>query len=125
MESQDRRSGLSRFLFSFVYASSGIIYGLRHERNLRIHFLVATMVLLAGFYFSISATEWLFVLSTISGMLSLELINSAVEKTVDLVTGQFHPLAKSAKDLSAGAVLIYACYSVIVGLLIFVPKIFS
>lgn len=122
MGSQDKKT-LYRFLKSFYYAWQGIVYGAKKETNFKFHLTAAIIVCIAAFYFSISKMEWLFVLTAISGMLVLELINTAIEKVVDLVTGEYHPLAKTAKDLAAGAVLVYAIFSAIVGLIIFLPKI--
>lgn len=90
---------------------------------MRIHIIISVFVLAAAIFFSLSLTEWLFILLAIGGMLVLEMLNSAIERVVDLVTNQFHPLAKQAKDIAAGAVLIYAILSVIIGIIIFIPKI--
>lgn len=90
---------------------------------MRIHLSLGLLVILAGVFFSISRMEWLFVLLCIAGMFTLELLNTAIEKTVDLVTDEYHPLAKVAKDLAAGAVLVYTVYSIIVGMLVFLPKV--
>lgn len=107
---------------SFGYAGRGIYQAFRTERNLRIHFAAAAAVIICGFYFGLETVEWLFVILAIAGMLTLELINSAIERVVDLVTKEYHPLAGEAKDFAAGAVLVYAVFSVIIGLLIFIPK---
>lgn len=93
------------------------------ERNMRIHISLGLLVIMAGVFFSISRMEWLFILLCIAGMFTLEMLNTAIEKTVDLVTDEFHPLAKVAKDLAAGAVLVYTVYSIIVGIIIFLPKV--
>mgnify|MGYP003436422031 FL=1 len=92
---------------------------------MKIHATAAILVILVGIFFSISKTEWLWILLCVAGMFSLEMVNTAIEKTVDLVTGEYHPLAKAAKDLAAGAVLIYTVYSIIVGMVVFLPKGFS
>ena len=90
---------------------------------MRIHISLGLLVIMAGVFFSISRMEWLFILLCIAGMFTLEMLNTAIEKTVDLVTDEFHPLAKVAKDLAAGAVLVYTVYSIIVGIIIFLPKV--
>lgn len=108
---------------TFKFAIEGIICCVIQERNIRIHISISVLVIMAGLIFSISITEWIFILFAISGMLGLEMINSAIERVVDLVTNEYHPLAKQAKDIAAGAVLIYAIISVIIGLIIFIPKI--
>lgn len=93
------------------------------ERNVKIQWLFAVFVVIAGFVFSISQVEWLFLLSCIAGVIALELVNTAIETTVDLVTEDIQILAKKAKDIAAGAVLVYTIYSILVGMIIFLPKI--
>jgi undecaprenol kinase len=110
---------------TFKFAIEGIRCSIIQERNMRIHLALSVIVLIIGFLFSLSSTEWIFVLFAIGGMFALEMINSAIERVVDLVTDQYHPLAKQAKDIAAGAVLIYAILSVTIGLIIFLPKIIS
>ena len=124
MGSQDKKI-VKRFFKGFIYAWQGILYGIKKESNFRFHLTAAIIVCIAAFYFSINKMEWLFVMTAIGGMLALELINTAIEKVVDLVTEEYHPLAKAAKDAAAGAVLIYAVFSVIVGFIIFLPKIWN
>ncbi|OCA91147.1 hypothetical protein A8F94_04625 [Bacillus sp. FJAT-27225] len=115
--------GNNRLIKSFGYALAGIGSAIRKEKNLQIHLAISFIVVVLSFLLSISKIEWLFVLLAIGGMLSLELMNTAIEKTVDLVTKEFHPLAKQAKDIAAGAVFVYALLSVLIGLIIFLPKI--
>jgi undecaprenol kinase len=113
----------SKLLKSFSHALSGISLTVIQERNMRIHVFVAVMVIAASFWFSLNPLEWLFVLLCIGGMFALEMMNTAIEKVVNLVTMELHPLAKQAKDIAAGAVFIYAILSVVVGLIIFLPKV--
>jgi undecaprenol kinase len=108
-------------LKSFSCAIVGIKTAIKAERNMRIHLISTVLVIGGSFYFSITRIEWLFILLTIGGMLALELINTAIERIVDLVTGEYHPLAKQAKDLAAGAVFLYAVLSVGIGFVIFLP----
>lgn len=122
---KDRRPFRAKgVLSSFQYALMGIKTALTEERNMKIHFVVSIVVILLGFITKITLTEWMFVLIAIGGVFSLELINSAIERVVDLATKEYHPLAKQAKDLSAGAVFIYAILSVVIGMIIFLPKLF-
>ena len=118
MDSQDKSFPL---MSSFSFAFSGILLALRKERNMRIHFISSIIVLLVSFYFSITKIEWVFILFAIGGMFALELLNTAIERVVDLVTADYHPLAKQAKDMAAGAVLVYAALSVVIGIVIFLP----
>lgn len=120
MDSNDKRTHLPS-LASFSYAISGIIIALRSEKNMRFHFFFSIIVILVSYYFSITKTEWLFILVAICGMFALELVNTAIERVVDLVTAEYHPLAKQAKDLAAGAVFVYAILSVGIGMVIFLP----
>jgi undecaprenol kinase len=106
---------------SFSFAIYGIRTAIKQERNLRIHCCISLIVIMASVAFSISSTEWVLVLLAIGGMIALELVNSSIERLVDLVTQEFHPLAKQAKDFAAGAVLSFAVISVIIGMIIFVP----
>ena len=122
MDSQDKQSRFG-FLRSFSYAFAGIVTALRDEKNMRFHLYSSIVVLLFSYYFSITKTEWLFVIFAIGGMFALELVNSAIERVVDLVTIEYHPLAKQAKDLAAGAVFVYALLSIAIGLVIFLPYI--
>ncbi|MCD4838531.1 MULTISPECIES: diacylglycerol kinase family protein [Neobacillus] len=113
------------FWYSFIYAIEGIVTVVKHERNMRFHLLSSCIVLLMSFYFSIDKMEWLIVLILISGMFCLEMVNTAIERVVDLVTLEYKPLAKQAKDVAAGAVLVYAFVSIIIGALIFIPYVFK
>lgn len=120
---KDKRTVKSQgVLSSFTNAIKGIHTALTSERNMKIHSAMAVIVMVLGFFLRLSATEWLFILSAIGGVIALELVNTAVEKVVDLVTSDFHPLAKQAKDICAGAVFVYAVLSVIIGIIIFLPK---
>lgn len=113
-----------RLIKSFTFALEGIRDTFKQERNMKFHSVIAIFVIIMGFLLHVSNLEWIFILFAIGGMLSLELLNTAVERVVDLVTKDNHPLAKQAKDAAAGAVFIYAVLSVIVGCIIFLPKIF-
>ena len=89
---------------------------------MKIHIAVAALVVIAGWILGLSITEWCICLGLFGLVMALELVNTAVEAVVDLVTTECHPLAKIAKYTAAGAVLIAAIMAAIVGLLIFVPK---
>jgi len=103
----------------FVAAMSGIVRAVRTEPHMPIHLMASVLVTAAGFYFSISKMEWLVLLITIALVIGAELINTAIEYAVDLATEEIHPLAKAAKDIAAGAVLVTAVFAVIIGVIIF------
>jgi diacylglycerol kinase len=110
---------------SFRFGFQGIASAAAKERNVQIHIVLSLFVIIAGFAFSITKYEWIAVLLAIGGMIALEMMNTAIERTVDMYTKEFHPLAKQAKDIAAGAVLFFAIISVIIGLIIFLPRIYS
>ncbi|MFR3060694.1 MAG: diacylglycerol kinase family protein [Holdemanella porci] len=107
---------------SFGYAFEGIFTCIRKERNMKIHCIMAVLVVIAGIILKLSPVEWCICLGLFGLVMALELVNTAVESVVDLVTSEYKPLAKIAKDTAAGAVLIAAIMAAIAGLIIFVPK---
>lgn len=121
--SRDKNKRSHSVLESFSFACSGIKSAVKRERNLQIHLSVSIFIILMGMLFALSLLEWVLILFAIGGMLSLELMNTAVERVVDLATEEYHPLAKQAKDIAAGAVFVYGILSVIIGAIIFLPKI--
>jgi diacylglycerol kinase (ATP) len=106
-------------LESFNVAFEGIIHVLRTQRNMRLHFLIAVTVLVAALYFDVSKIELIVLLLAIAFVLITEMINTAVEAAVDIASTSFDPMAKLAKDIAAGAVLIAAVNAVAVGYLVF------
>ena len=111
---------------SMEFAITGIITAFKEERNMRKHMISAILAIIAGTVFRISVTEWLFLLLAIFLVITFEIINSAIENVVDLASNyHFLMLAKNAKDMAAGAVLIISGYAVLTGLIIFVPKIIA
>ena len=126
MSSSEKKPGPRRhqpIYKSFGYAFQGIWECIRDERNIRIHLTMTTLVVIGGIILHISLLEWIICLILFGLVISLELVNTAVESTVDLVTEEKRPLAKKAKDTAAGAVLVSAIFAAIIGIIIFVPKI--
>ncbi len=117
--------GIFRLKRSFGYAKNGLVYAYKHEQTVWIYIPVFILVIACSFFFGLNSFEWVIVILLLGLMFALEIVNTAIEKTVDLVTLKKHPLAKAAKDLSSAAVLIMAVTSTIIGLIIFVPKIIS
>lgn len=118
-ESKDKKNKLYK---SFGYAFEGIGNTILHERNMQIHCTVTILVVIFGFLLKISLQEWFVCLLLFALVLSLELVNTALEAVVDLVTTEKKPLAKKAKDAAAGAVLMSAIIAAILGGIIFFPK---
>ena len=108
---------------SFKYAFEGIFTAFKAEKNMKIHFIIMLLVIILGIMLKISRVEWMICIILFGFVISLELVNTAIENTVDLITQEKHPKAKIAKDVAAGAVLIAAITAAIIGLIIFVPKI--
>ena len=109
-------------LESFNYAIEGIIHVLRTQRNMRIHFLIAVAVLIAALAVDVSKIELIVLLLSIVFVLITEMINTAVEAAVDIASTSFDPMAKLAKDIAAGAVLIASVNAVAIGYLVFAGK---
>ncbi|QUH26900.1 diacylglycerol kinase [Serpentinicella alkaliphila] len=108
-----------KLLDSFNYAFEGIIYALKTQRNMKIHFIVTVFVLVASLFFNFSKVEIILLLLTITLVLIAEMINTSIESTIDLITDQYNIFAKIAKNVAAGAVLIAALNAVVVAYLIF------
>ncbi len=124
-DERKRQKGIKKFLLSFTYPIKGLRYAYRNEQNLAVDVGVALLVTAAGFIFKLNLVEWAILALTIGLVISCELINTAIEAVVDLVTEDYHPLAKVAKDTAAAAVFVFAIVAVIVGLIIFLPKVIA
>lgn len=114
---------LQERLNSFKYAINGIRLLFTTQIHGKFHLLVGIFVVAAGFFFDISTTEWCFIVLSIAMVMSAEGFNTAIEKLTDLVSPDYHPLAGQAKDLAAGAVLIFALGTLVIGFIIFLPKV--
>ncbi|WP_018131833.1 diacylglycerol kinase family protein [Effusibacillus pohliae] len=113
---------LQGFLNSLRYASEGITYTLATQRNMQIHFAIAFVVMIFCLVLDVSRSEIILVFFAIVLVIGAELANTAIESLVDLVTADYHKLAKIAKDTAAAAVLLAALHAIIVGLLVFHDK---
>lgn len=112
---------LLKSIKSFRYALKGLKYVIR-ENNMQFHILAAILVSVAGFYFQLQITEWLWICSAIFMVFISETFNTAIEYLVNLVSPEYNPIAGKVKDLSAAAVLLAALYALLVAILVFVPK---
>jgi len=110
---------MNKFFKSFNYAFRGILAGITDQRNLKVLFLIAVIVLGASFYYEIDRLEWCIILLCIALVIGLEMVNSSVENLVDLVTLEKKTLAGKVKELAAGAVLFVSALSSIIGIIIF------
>jgi diacylglycerol kinase len=113
------------FLRSFGFAWDGIRYALWTQRNMRVHLLIAALVIAAGIAVRLSGIEWALVSLAIGMVFSAEMFNTVAELAVDLLTEHYHPLAKIAKDTGAGAVLLAAIAAIGVGAGVFGPHVWQ
>lgn len=109
----------------FRFAWSGISFLFKSQFNARIHLLAAIIVLIMGFLFQISRTEWIMVILCITLVFVAEMINTALELLTDLVSPGYNEKAGKIKDVAAGAVLVSAVAALLVGLIIFIPRILA
>ena len=116
---------IPRFFRSFQFAVRGIVDLFRFENNAKFHLLAALTVVGAGFWFGLTTMEWVAVTTQVGLVMAAEGVNTAIEKLADRVTTDRDPLIRAAKDLSSGAVLIIGIMALVVGLLIFVPKVLN
>jgi diacylglycerol kinase (ATP) len=111
-----------KLIKSFSNALRGIVYAFRSERNLHLHLISTAVALAASFYFKVERFELLFVITAIFLVFITEMVNTAVEATVDLKTKEFHPLALIAKNVAAGAVLGAALFALVVAYVVFADR---
>ncbi|EOD01876.1 diacylglycerol kinase [Caldisalinibacter kiritimatiensis] len=111
-----------KLIDSFNYAVSGIVYALKTQRNMRIHFTIAFFTLLLSLFLNLNRTELIVLVLTISLVIVSEMVNTSIEKTIDMYTEKYHPLAEIAKNVAAGAVLISAVNAIIVAYLLFFDR---
>ena len=114
---------LKRLIKSFGYAFNGIRLMIYQEQNARIHLLAILIVSIAGFYFHLSASEWICIVIVSGGVLTAEAFNTSIEALSNTLSPGYNKKIKLVKDFAAGAVLVATLASVIVGLIIFLPKI--
>lgn len=120
-EQEGRRGRFRRWwlLQSFNWAIDGLVWTLRYQRNMQIHFAIAVLVVVASLVFAVTRVELLLVFAAITFVFVTEMINTAVEHVVDMITDEHHPAAKIAKDVAAGAVLVAALFALAVAYLVF------
>lgn len=127
MDSKDKRTEKNKhFIASLEFALQGIKTVFKEERNMRTHVLMGVTAIIVGFILQLAISEWLWLLLAIFLVLVTEIINTVFENVVDMVTDfHFHPIGKKIKDMAAGAVLLTTGFAVVVGMLLFGPKIWQ
>ncbi|MGI6154998.1 MAG: diacylglycerol kinase family protein [Enterococcus lemanii] len=129
MDYKDKKEDIGKnkyFSQSIEFALTGIRTVFQDERNMRSHLILGIITILFGFIFQLNKWEWLWILLCVFLVIIMEIVNTAFENVVDMVTDfHFHSIGKKIKDMAAGAVLITALFAVIVGCIIFLPKIYQ
>jgi diacylglycerol kinase len=125
MELRDKQKklGIGRFFRSFKYSIDGLAYAAKKEQSIFIMMICLILVLSFGLMFKISLLEWFFIFISIGLVLGTELLNTAIEATIDLLSPSYHPLAKIAKDTASASVFVYSIVAFIIGCFVFIPKI--
>lgn len=113
-----------KIINSFKYAFQGILVSLKTEKNMKIHMIIMVLVMIAGMIFKISKIEWMICIILFVIVIAGELLNTSIETIVDMIMPEKNEKAKIAKDVAAGAVLVLAIGAVIIGFIIFIPKIY-
>lgn len=119
------RGEFAKFIAGFGYAFHGLWYALRTQRNVRVHLAVAIIVTIAGILLRVSALEFALLYVAIASVFIAEMFNTVIEICVDLAKPEYHPLARIAKDVAAGAVLLSALLAVVIGLFVLGPHVWA
>ena len=124
-ESRDKAKKISfkRLGNAFKYSFEGLKYAYCKEQSMLIHIVILALALTGGFCLNINGTEWLFIILLMGFIAGLELINTSIEATIDLISPEIHPLAKIAKDTASAAVFILSMTGIVGAIVIFLPKI--
>ncbi len=118
-----KKHGFARFLRSWSYSMDGLIYAYRYEQSMLIHVIVTIAVIITNIVLKVSAMHWLITMLAIGMVLAAELINTAIEAVVDMVTLEIHPLAKIAKDCGSAATFVLSMMAAVMGLVVYIPYI--
>jgi diacylglycerol kinase len=120
-----QKSEWDKFIAGFGYAFQGLWYALHTQRNMRVHLAVALIIIIASIILRISAVEFAMIFVAITGVFIAEMFNTVMELCIDLASPEYHPLAKIAKDVAAGAVLLNAFLSIVIGLFVLGPHLWT
>lgn len=123
LRNKSKYKGITHFIYSTKYSFEGIIYGYKNEMSLQLHGILSILAIILGIVFKISLSEWGILLIALGAILSIELLNTAIEAVVDMVTLEFNPLAKIAKDCGSGATYVATIIAIIISGVIFIPKV--
>ena len=125
MRNKDKHKGINKIYYKFKYSIDGLIYFYKSEFSAIIFTILSLIVVILGIIFNINQLEWLLLLISFGAILSTEILNTAQEVSIDMITKEYNVLAKYAKDLGSAATFIASLVAFIVFLTIFIPKIIS
>ena len=120
-----QRKGLAKFIAGFGFAFSGLWHAIRTQINMKVHITITIIAIVLGIVLHISAIEFALIFVAIAGVLMAEMFNTVIELCVDLASPSYHPLAKTAKYVAAGAVLLSATMAIIIALFVFGPHLWT
>lgn len=120
-----QKHGWAKFIAGFGYAFQGLWYSLRTQINMQVHLAIAVLAIALGIVLRVSAVEFAMIFVAIAGVLIAEMFNTVIELCIDLASPEYHPLAKIAKDVSAGAVLVSAILAIVIALFVFGPHLWA
>ena len=123
LRNKSKYRGIVRIFFSTKYSIQGLIYAYKNEKSLIIHGILSIIAIVLGFCLNISINQWIVLLIALGVILMIELLNTAIEAIVDMVTLEYHELAKIAKDCGSAATFVASVIGLIIALVIFIPKI--
>lgn len=113
------------FFDSFRYAFEGVVTAFREERNMRFHVFSAILVIALSYFLSLSISEWLWIILVTFNVIIMEILNTVIENVTDLISPDYHPLAKKVKDMAAAVVLISSLLALVIGGIILLPKLIA
>ena len=119
------KSARAKFVGGFAFAFAGLSYCFKTQINFRVHTAISLLVIILGVVLGLSWAEWALLVTVIIVVMTAEMVNTMVESLVDLVTQDYHPLAGIAKDIAAGVVLLTAVGAVVVGVFLFLPRLWA
>ena len=119
---KSKRKGLKGILYNFVFSWQGLSYAYAHEKSMWIHAVLSLITIIIGLFLNLRGIEWLIIMIVLGAILSIELLNTGIESVVDMITHDFHELAKVAKDTGSAATFVATMIGVITILSIYIPK---
>lgn len=119
---KSKRKGIKGILYNFVFSWQGLVYAYKHEKSMWIHAILSIITVIMGLFLHLRGIEWLIIMIVLGAILSIELLNTGIESVVDMVTHDYHELAKVAKDTGSAATFVASLIGVTTILSIYIPK---